>query len=136
MNTAHSTAPIPALPLDIGSILIFALLARMAHNSAELPLSFFGWLDTAWPFLLGVAAAWGLWGSRVIGIRHWGMYRFGTLVWLCAVLAGLGIWTLTHGHLPHWSFVLVASVTSAIFLFGWRYAAHALSRKRLSTDRS
>lgn len=135
-NTPETTStplvghPVPALPFDVAAILIFALLARIAHNTPDMPLSFLGWLDTSWPFLIGVGLAWALWGGNVSNLRSWGMQSFGFVVWLCSLIAGLGIWTISHGDLPHWSFVLVASITSGIFLFSWRSVARILDRKR------
>ena len=44
-----------AIALDTLAIAVFALLARIAHQTDEMPLNFTGWLSTLWPFLVGVA---------------------------------------------------------------------------------
>ncbi len=41
-------------------------------------------------------------------------------MWLSAVIGGMALWMLVNGRLPHWSFLLVATVMSALFFFGWR----------------
>ncbi|WP_315525999.1 DUF3054 domain-containing protein [Corynebacterium durum] len=102
---------------DAAAILLFALLARVAHRG-DRGLTVWTWLDTAWPFLIGVAIAW-LAARRVFRGSAQGM-GFGGVVWVLAVVTGLGIWWARHATVPHWSFIIVASVTSALLLFGWR----------------
>ena len=87
---------------DAAAILLFALLARVAHRG-DRGLTVWTWLDTAWPFLVGVAIAW-LAARRVFQ----------------GSAQGMGIWWARHATVPHWSFIIVASVTSALLLFGWR----------------
>lgn len=119
-------APGMALCFDVLAVLLFALLARIAHNTPEMPLSFTGWLDTAWPFLIGVAIVWALLWIGVVRPRsgHSGRSGFefstGALVWIVNVIVGLGIWGVRHGEVPHWSFMIVATVMSGLLLFGWR----------------
>ena len=71
-----------------------------------------GWIQP------GVAIAW-LAARRVFQGSAQGM-GFGGVVWVLAVVTGLGIWWARHATVPHWSFIIVASVTSALLLFGWR----------------
>ena len=111
---------------DTASILAFALLARVAHNSPELPLNFVGWLDTAWPFLTGIILGW-----LVNLAAKWNPSKVapgGVAVWLIAVVTGLGIWGVRHAAFPHWSFIMVAGSMSALFLLGWRGLAKRLSK--------
>lgn len=108
---------LPAAAGDIASVGVFALLARIAHRSAEMPLTFVGWLSTLWPFALGVALGWvvvlltGKDGRRVGG---------GVMVWVITVITGLTIWGIKHGQFPHWSFMIVAGSMSALLMLGWR----------------
>ena len=50
-------------------------------------------------------------------------------VLVIAVVVGLGIWGIRHGQVPHISFIIVASTTSAILLLGWRAIAAASARR-------
>ena len=112
---------------DIIAIAVFALLARIAHQSEDMPLSLLGWLNTFWPFLLGVLAAWVL-----IALRRWDGTRIvpaGLSAWVITVLIGLGIWSVRNGAIPHWSFILVATISSSVLMFGWRGLAQ-LQRRR------
>lgn len=98
-----------------------------------MPLTFGGWLDTMWPFLVGVGLAWTLlWcGVRPQAESGYGGRGLGAglIVWICVVLVGLTVWGVRHGEVPHWSFMLVATVTSGILLLGWRGIAR-LRRRR------
>ncbi|CAM2846638.1 DUF3054 domain-containing protein [Corynebacterium jeikeium] len=132
-------SPGVALFLDVIAVLLFALLARIAHNTPEMPLSFGGWLDTSWPFLIGVVIAWALLWIGVVrpdGANGTGFGGFefstGALVWVVNVVVGLGIWGVRHGEVPHWSFMIVATVMSGLLLFGWRGMFRLGRLRRLS----
>lgn len=113
-----------AIALDLVAIAAFALFARMAHQSDDMPFNFAGWASTVWPFALGVVLGWVvvLVGSHKDGDR-------GVLVWLVTVVTGLVIWGIRNQALPHWSFVIVASVMSALLMLGWRGLAKLFGKK-------
>ncbi|MDO4685494.1 MAG: DUF3054 domain-containing protein [Corynebacterium sp.] len=111
------------LVLDLVAIAIFGFLARAAHQTPDMPLNFANWVDTTWPFALGV-----LLGHALLIVLK-GRINSGVVVWLTAVITGLGIWAVRHGAVPHWSFIMVASITSALLLFGWRGLAKLRARK-------
>lgn len=128
---AHSTtAPTSgalAPALDLLALLIFALLARLAHDDGS-GFSVLRWLDTAWPFMLGAVIVWGILlaaGTRAAGQA----LRTGVVVWLGSLIVGLGIWAIRNAAIPHWSFILVATLMSALLLFGWRGIAQLRARK-------
>ncbi|QGU08515.1 hypothetical protein COCCU_13080 [Corynebacterium occultum] len=118
----------PAVPvmLDVLAIALFALLARMAHQSEDMPLNFNGWLSTLWPFLIGVALSWVLilvlkWEGRLL-------VPAGVSAWVITVLTGLVIWSIRNEGIPHWSFIMVATIMSGVLMLGWRGVAK-VSRK-------
>ncbi|WP_151549410.1 MULTISPECIES: DUF3054 domain-containing protein [Corynebacterium] len=111
---------------DVLAIVLFALLARIAHQSDTMPLSAAGVADTAWPFLIGTLLAWGV--IYLAALEPWRIAPAGISVWLCSVIAGLGIWGLRHGALPHWSFIIVASLMSLVLLLGWRLVAARMQK--------
>lgn len=100
---------------DVLAILAFAIFARMAHKSE--PFTVVNILDTWWPFLLGVVAAW-----IIISVSKMVTHSLtsGTLVWVCSVASGLTIWAANNGRAPHISFIIVATVMSGLLLLGWR----------------
>lgn len=119
---------ISALTADVVAIAAFALFARIAHQTEDMPLNFAGWLSTLWPFLLGVALSW-----VVIAAAKWDGARLvpaGVSAWLITVVVGLGIWTVRNGEFPHWSFILVATIMSALLMLGWRVIAGVVRRRR------
>lgn len=46
-----------AIAADFVAIAAFALLARAAHRTEDMPFTFFGWFETFAPFALGLALA-------------------------------------------------------------------------------
>lgn len=112
-----------AVALDFLAIAVFALLARMAHQSDDMPFTFAGWASTVWPFAVGVVLGW-------IVVTLAGKTKGGVLVWLTTVVVGLVIWGIRNQQLPHWSFVIVASVMSALLMLGWRGVARLVGSKK------
>ncbi|PRQ11852.1 DUF3054 domain-containing protein [Corynebacterium sp. 13CS0277] len=106
--------------LDAAAVALFALLARIAHNTPEMPLSVGGWFGTMLPFLAGTLAIYLLLPQVRRAPARLGS---GVAVWLGTAVAGLSIWGVRHGHVPHISFIIVATVTSGLLLLGWRGVA-------------
>lgn len=116
-----------ALLLDSLAIALFALFARMAHQSESMPLSVSGWFSTMLPFLAGVFLAY-LVAVIPATLPAERIRPAGLLVWLAAVVVGLVIWGFNNGGVPHWSFIIVATTASAILVLGWR-ALHRVIRR-------
>lgn len=113
---------------DFIAIAAFALFARMAHQSDDMPFNFLGWLSTLWPFVLGVVLAWGVLAlAKLDGVR---VAPGGVVAWIVTVVVGLAIWGVRNGAFPHWSFILVASSVSALLMLGWRAIAGVVVRRR------
>lgn len=114
-----------AFVVDVICVIVFSLVGRGAHGRQP---GLAGLLTTAWPFLVGLVVAWLIWlvarrGTPVSA-------RAGVLFWLCTLVVGMAIWGLREGRVPHWSFVLVAGVATAILLIGWRAIAALVLRRR------
>ena len=101
-----------AIAADYVAIAVFALLARAAHQSDDMPFNFSGWLSTLWPFALGVTLGWLITRENK-----------GGLIWITTVVTGLVIWGIRNGDVPHWSFIVVATTMSALLMLGWRGVA-------------
>ncbi len=119
---------VSAFVFDLIALLVFAFLARLAHDDGA-GFSISRWLDTAWPFLLGGVIVWGVLWFSALGNRTGYEARTAIPVWLTSVIVGLAIWGLRHGAVPHWSFMLVATVMSALLLFGWRLIARVVASR-------
>lgn len=114
--TKRITRP-SAIAADYVAIAVFALLARAAHQSDEMPFNFTGWLSTLWPFALGVTLGWLIARENKGGI-----------IWAVTVITGLVIWGIRNGSIPHWSFIIVATTMSALLMLGWRGVAKLVKK--------
>ena len=115
--TKRITRP-TAIAADYAAIAVFALLARAAHQSDDMPFNFTGWLSTLWPFALGVTLGWLIARDNKGGI-----------IWPVTVITGLVIWGIRNGSIPHWSFIIVATTMSALLMLGWRGIAKLWAKK-------
>ena len=117
---------LPSFVVDGGFVLLFALIGRISHVKGVTVL---GVVDTAWPFLVGLALGWGaarlLWRAWPRGIAQ------AVPVWLLTVAAGLLLRVLSGGGGAPFSFVVVATVVLGAFLLGWR----ALAASPLASNR-
>lgn len=114
-------API-ALLADIVCVIVFCTIGRRSHAEG---LTVAGIAQTAWPFLAGTGVGWLL-------IRGWRqpftVIPTGVVVWVCTVVVGMLLRKATSAGV-HASFVVVASIVTAVLLLGWRVVA-ALFRRR------
>lgn len=108
--------------IDVLALALFAIFARLAHGG----LSFSSWVDAFWPWTVGALVGWVI----IMATKLSGPWKEGVVVWLGAIIGGMALWMLVNGRLPHWSFLIVATVMSALFFFGWRAIAAFASRSR------
>jgi len=110
-----------ALFADVLCVIVFCTIGRRSHAEG---LTVAGIAQTAWPFLVGTGVGWLL-------IRGWRrpftVIPVGAVVWVCTVVVGMVLRKLTSAGVST-SFVVVASVSTAVLLLGWRAAA-ALFRR-------
>lgn len=110
-----------SLVLDTVGIFVFCTIGRRSHDEG---ITLLGVWQTAWPFLSGAGIGWLLsrgW-SRPASVAHTGI-----AVWVCTVLFGMILRRLSNQGVA-FSFVVVASVVTALFLLGWRVLATRLIR--------
>lgn len=108
-----------AAVVDIVLIVAFALIGRSSHAEAASPI---GLWTTAYPFLAGWAVGW-------LVVRGWTrpmrLWPTGVVVWVATVAIGMLLRVLTGqgdvaGDPLPLSFVVVATISLAVFLLGWR----------------
>jgi hypothetical protein len=111
-----------AVLADVVCVLLFATVGRRSHAEG---ITIAGVAETAWPFLAGTAVGW-------LAIRGWRrpttLAPTGLVVWVCTVAIGMLLRKATSAGTAV-SFVVVASLVTAILLLGWRAAAMALARR-------
>src|ERR1700742_4625587 len=113
-------API-ALLADIVCVIVFCTIGRRSHAEG---LTVAGIAQTAWPFLAGTGVGWLLSGG---GRRAFAVLPVGGGVWVCTVVVGMVLRKVTSAGVST-SFVVVASVSTAVLLLGWRGAAALIRR--------
>jgi hypothetical protein len=121
-------APLPTTLIlsaaaDLVLVLIFVLLGRGSHDEG---FSVVGSLDTAWPFVAGLAVGW-------LTSRAWrfprGVTYPGVVIWASTAVIGVVLRTIS-GQGVAVSFVIVTAMVLAVFLLGWRLIAAVVSRRR------
>jgi peptidoglycan/LPS O-acetylase OafA/YrhL len=120
-ETRSKTAAL-ALVVDVVCVVVFCAIGRRSHAEG---LTVAGVLETAWPFLTGTAVGWlasGAWR------RPTSLAPTGVLVWVCTVAVGMVLRKVT-GQGTALSFIIVASLTTAILLLGWRAGVAIRSRR-------
>ena len=110
-----------ALFADIVAVIVFCTIGRRSHAEG---LTVAGIAQTAWPFLAGTGVGWLLIGGWR---RPFAVIPTGVVVWVCTVVVGMLLRKVTSAGVST-SFVVVASLSTAVLLLGWRGAA-ALFRR-------
>jgi hypothetical protein len=114
--------PGTALLIDVVCVIVFCTIGRRSHAEG---ITVAGVAETAWPFLAGTAIGW-------LAARAWRhpttLAPTGIVVWLSTVVIGMALRKATSAGTAL-SFVVVASLVTAILLLGWRAAATALARR-------
>ena len=112
---------IGALALDAVLVVVFAVIGRSSHAEG---LDAAGVWGTAWPFLAGLAIGW-------VVARAWrhpsAPWPTGVIVWAATVIVGM-LLRIASGQGVQVAFVIVAAVTLAILLIGWRGVAALVTR--------
>ncbi|MCV7281642.1 DUF3054 domain-containing protein [Mycolicibacterium flavescens] len=111
-----------ALATDVACLLVFATVGRRSHAEG---LTLTGIAGTAWPFVVGAAVGWVLsLGWR----RPYALVPTGVAVWVATIVVGMLLRKLTNaGTAP--SFIVVASLSTAVLLLGWRAGVVLLARR-------
>jgi peptidoglycan/LPS O-acetylase OafA/YrhL len=110
-----------AVTADVVAVIVFCAIGRRSHAEG---VTLDGVAQTAWPFLTGTLVGW-------LVARGWqrptAITPTGLIIWVCTVAIGMVLRKATAAGTA-FSFVVVASLTTAILLLGWRAAAKVASR--------
>ncbi|MBY0291225.1 MAG: DUF3054 domain-containing protein [Mycobacteriaceae bacterium] len=122
IDSAEQTRPaLTALATDVVCVVVFCAIGRRSHAEG---LTLSGIAETAWPFLVGTLTGWLL--SRAWQ-RPAALVPTGVAVWLCTVVVGMLLRKLTSAGVAP-SFIVVASLSTALLLLGWRAGVALLTR--------
>jgi Protein of unknown function (DUF3054) len=117
----HSRIPALAFAADVVAVIVFAAVGRASH--AE-PGDVLGLLGTMAPFVVGLVASW---ATPVVRVRPAGL-RAGAVVVAGTVVIGLALRFAFTERLPL-SFAVVATVSLAVLLLGWRALSVAVAHR-------
>jgi len=125
--TVATTRPAPlliayALVLDVLLVVAFAVSGRSSHAES---LTVTGVFSTAWPFLAALAIGWLVTRNWRHPVRLW---PNGVCIWLITVSGGMTLRILSGGTAA-FAFVVVATLTLALFLLGHRAVASSVLRR-------
>jgi hypothetical protein len=112
-----------AVGLDVFAIVVFVAIGRRNHDESG---AFVSVLETAAPFLIGLAVAWG-------AVRAWSRPTkvvTGLAIWPITVLVGMIVRNLVFDDGTAASFVVVATCFLGACLVGWRLAFGLVERRR------
>lgn len=107
---------------DAVLVLAFAIAGRSTHEEDLDPGGVWG---TAWPFLAGLALGWVV----ALAWRHpLTVWPTGVVVWAGTFVAGM-LLRLATGQGVAIAFIIVAALTLAVLLIGWRGITLLVSRR-------
>lgn len=109
------------LVLDAVLVVVFAVIGRSSHAEG---LDVAGVWGTAWPFLAGLAVGW----LAALAWRHpLAVWPTGVVVWAGTLLVGM-LLRIASGQGVALAFIIVAALSLAILLIGWRGVALLVTR--------
>ncbi|KRC58761.1 hypothetical protein ASE14_19815 [Agromyces sp. Root81] len=112
--------------LDAVLVVVFVLIGRRSHAEG---LDLAGIVVTAWPFLAALVVGW-------LAARAWrhplAVWPTGVIVWAVTVIGGM-LLRVVSGQGTQFAFIVVATLTLAAFLLGWRLSALLVTRTRART---
>jgi hypothetical protein len=122
IDSDEQTRPaLTAFATDVVCVVVFCMIGRRSHAEG---LTASGIAETAWPFLVGTVVGWLL--SRAWQ-RPAALVPTGVAVWLATIVVGMLLRKLTSAGVAP-SFIVVASLSTALLLLGWRAGAALLTR--------
>ena len=115
-----------ALVADIVAVLAFTLVGSLSHNGTD-GFSIGGWLQTSWPFILGLAVGWALlYTGKLRRAPGTGVLLLGG-TWLI----GIVVRSLVNMSVA-WGFVITSLIFLGIVMIGWRLIASLVTRRARS----
>lgn len=124
-------SPALALVVDIVLVIVFAAIGRATHDGDVLGPFGSGLATTAWPFVAALLVGW-------LVTRAWraplAIVRTALPVWAVTVILGMALRAVS-GQGVAVAFVIVAAMTLALFLLGWRGVATLVARVRRARAR-
>jgi hypothetical protein len=124
-TTPESPTPATTILIDAGLVVVFCIIGRLSHEEgifADLP----GLIGTIWPFLLALVVA----HAATLALKVPAQRILpGVAIWLVTWGGGIALRAVA-GQGTAVAFVIVAAITLAVFLIGWRAINLLMQRRR------
>ncbi|RXW33698.1 DUF3054 domain-containing protein [Propioniciclava flava] len=117
-----------SIVIDIVLVVVFAALGRASHTEA---LDVAGISRTALPFVAGTLIAW---IALTLRKSSGSSLPAGAFVWALTLIGGM-LFRVLLGDGTAVAFIIVAAVTLALFLLGWRLILWLVQRRTSATQR-
>ena len=127
VTASSSRITLLAAAADAVAVVVFAAVGRLSHGE---PDDLLGLVGTAAPFAIGLVVAW----ATPVVRRDPAAWRAGLVAVVCTAGIGLLLRAGFMGRLPL-SFAVVATLSLAVLLLGWRGLAALVSRTAHRTVR-
>jgi Protein of unknown function (DUF3054) len=118
---SENKSALGAFTTDIVCVIVFCTIGRRSHAEG---LNLAGIVETAWPFLTGTLVGWLV---SMAWRRPYAILPTGVAVWLATVVVGMLLRKLTSAGTAT-SFIVVASISTAVLLLGWRGVLRLMTR--------
>lgn len=125
----HLPAPLTVV-IDVVLVVVFCIIGRLSHDEGIFG-DILGLLNTMWPFLVAVLLAHAI--AILIRLRT-ARIPAGAVIWAVTAAGGL-LLRAVAGQGTALPFIIVATLTLALFLIGWR-TVYALVRWVRARSRS
>lgn len=112
-----------AIIFDLVVVVAFVAIGRSAHDESNAVV---GLLLTAAPFVIALALGWLV---AAIAKQDQTTVAGGLIIWGCSWILGLAIRGLVFGGGTAPAFMVVAGVSLAVGLIGWRLVATLITRR-------
>ncbi|WP_309069471.1 DUF3054 domain-containing protein [Microbacterium sp.] len=122
--TARTRTPHPAVAfaIDLVLVLVFLVIGRTAHGEPF----FEGFAGSAWPFVAALVVGW---VAILLTRTPSGGIAAGAIAWSATLLIGM-VLRVVSGRTAAVPFLIVATITLAVLLIGWRLVLRPARRRR------
>ncbi|WP_203138113.1 DUF3054 domain-containing protein [Microbacterium sp. JZ31] len=118
-RTVH---PAVAFAIDVVLVLVFLVIGRSAHGEPF----FEGFLGSAWPFLVALVVGW---VAILLARTPAADVLAGVIAWIGTLVVGM-VLRVVSGGTAAVPFLIVATITLAVLLIGWRLILRLVRRRR------
>ena len=111
-----------AFGIDVVAVVLFVVIGRRNHHETGNAVA--GAARIVAPFLIALIVGWLVARADCNPMS----LRSGTVIWACTVVVGLALRRIVFQRGIAFAFIVVATITLAVFIVGWRAVARVIQR--------